>query len=287
MNNSKPIHLLSLGAGVQSSTLALMAAHGEVPNLPTPAGAIFADTQDEPESVYCWLDWLEEEIARCPFPFPVHRVTRGKLSSRILTIKTTADGRKFSSTDVPVFTLSANGSQGKVTNRSCTRDFKIDPILKQARILGEVPRKKKSGNEVHVIQWIGISLDEIYRMKPSRDWWAQNIWPLVDMRMSRHDCKLWMQRKGYPEPPRSSCVYCPFHNNHEWRRLKVDEPEAFQRAVDFESALQTAKANSENFSSTPFLHRSCVPLAEVDFSTEEDAGQLNLFLNECEGMCGV
>jgi hypothetical protein len=143
-----------------------MAAHGETPGLPTPAGAIFADTQDEPASVYAWLDWLEAEIARCPHPFPVHRVTRGKLSERTLTIKTTADGRKFSSTDVPFFTLNHDGSQGKVTNRSCTRDFKITPILRKARQLAAVPRKRRANNEIHVIQWIGISLDEIYRMKP-------------------------------------------------------------------------------------------------------------------------
>jgi hypothetical protein len=53
---SEPIHILSLGAGVQSSTLALMAAAGEV--TPMPTAAIFADTQDEPASVYRWLDWL-------------------------------------------------------------------------------------------------------------------------------------------------------------------------------------------------------------------------------------
>jgi hypothetical protein len=49
-------HYLSLGAGVQSSTLALMAAHGEI--TPMPVAAIFADTQAEPASVYRWLDWL-------------------------------------------------------------------------------------------------------------------------------------------------------------------------------------------------------------------------------------
>ena len=49
-----PVHIISLGAGVQSSTMALMAARGLI--LPRPIGAIFADTQDEPASVYRWLD---------------------------------------------------------------------------------------------------------------------------------------------------------------------------------------------------------------------------------------
>ena len=61
-------HFLSLGAGVQSSTIALMAAAGEI--TPMPKAAIFADTEAEPASVYKWLEWLERQL-----PFPVHRVT--------------------------------------------------------------------------------------------------------------------------------------------------------------------------------------------------------------------
>ena len=55
--------ICSLGAGVQSSTLVLMAARGEL--TPMPDAAIFADTGAEPEGVYTWLDELEKEI---PFP---------------------------------------------------------------------------------------------------------------------------------------------------------------------------------------------------------------------------
>ena len=65
---SEPLHIISLGAGVQSSTMALMAAAGEI--TPMPTCAIFADTQDEPASVYKWLDWLEPKL---PFPSLIHR----------------------------------------------------------------------------------------------------------------------------------------------------------------------------------------------------------------------
>ena len=43
------IDILNLGAGVQSSTMALMAAHGEI--TPMPDVAIFADTGWEPYEV--------------------------------------------------------------------------------------------------------------------------------------------------------------------------------------------------------------------------------------------
>lgn len=56
MSESKPLHIISLGAGVQSTTLALMAAGGGL--TPMPDCAIFADTGEEPSAVYRHLDWL-------------------------------------------------------------------------------------------------------------------------------------------------------------------------------------------------------------------------------------
>jgi hypothetical protein len=256
-----------------------MAARGEIDPMPT--AAIFADTQDEPQSVYKWLDWLETQL-----PFPVHRVSVGRLSDRSLTMVKTKDGRLFSKTDIPVFTRNHDGSIGKIRNRGCTRDFKIRPILKKARELAQVKRGEKI---VRVVQWIGISLDEVTRMKNSRDAWAENRWPLVDMRLTRHDCLRWMMANGYPMPPRSACVYCPFHSNAEWRRLRDEEPSDFAKALAFERDLQRVKSESKNFKTKPFLHRSCVPLDRVDFSTDEERGQsvFNGWSEECEGMCGV
>jgi hypothetical protein len=281
---NEPIHILSLGAGVQSSTLAIMAARGEVPGYPKLSAAIFADTQDEPASVYVWLDWLEAEIQRSPFPFPIYRVTNGRLSERAVKMNKSATGEMYSKTDIPFHTLSENGDVGLIRGRACTADFKIKPILKKARELAGIKRGQKT---VGVIQWIGISLDEVHRMKPSRDPWAKCVWPLVDAGMRRGDCIEWMKRNGYPKPPRSSCVFCPYHSNHEWRRLKTEEPKAFADAVAFEKAAQKSKLESYNFRSVPYLHKSCKPLEQVDFSSEEDRGQMSLFGNECTGMCGV
>jgi hypothetical protein len=330
MGEYKRWHILSLGAGVQSSTLALMAAHGELRAVgyPQPDVAIFADTQDEPASVYRWLDWLEAEIARCPFPFPVHRVTHGKLSDSAIKMKVTRDGRRCTSADIPVFVLRADGVISKIKARACTADFKIKPLISAAQeLVGRADmnawrrahrndlrvitayrksllqwRRRQEGYVPHfpqvewdrcqadalVNQWIGISLDEVRRMKDSRDAYIKSNWPLIDMRMNRGDCKLWMKNRGYPEPPRSACKQCPYHSNDEWRRLKMEEPEEFAGAVQIERDLQKAKGNSENFHSVPFLHRSCVPLDQVDFDNDVDRGQqLFDWGDECEGMCGV
>ena len=76
-------------------------------------------------------------------------------------------------------------------------------------------------------------------------------------------------------------MFCPFHDAKEWRRLQVDEPAEFEKAVQFE------KATTDNFASTPYLHRSCKPLSEIDFRDDFERGQLSLWENECEGICGV
>lgn len=276
---TEPIHILSLGGGVQSSTLALMAAHGEV--TPMPKAAIFADTHAEPQSVYRWLAWLEKQL-----PFPVHRVTAGSLTEEItkLHINQTT-GRPYYANMIPAFAAKADGGKA-VVGRHCTSQFKIKPLLKAQRAFANIQRGQK---RVGVVCWIGISLDEVSRMKPSREPWCENRWPLVDLRMTRWDCIRWLERNGYPQPPKSACVYCPFHSDAEWRRLKYEEPEAFAEAVRVEREMQKCNSSVREGAkiSLPYLHDTLKPLDQVDFSTDEDHGQQILFNQECEGMCGI
>jgi 3'-phosphoadenosine 5'-phosphosulfate sulfotransferase (PAPS reductase)/FAD synthetase len=104
----KPLRVLSLGAGVQSSCVALMIAAGELPMVDC---AIFADTQWEPKKVYLWLDWLEKQL-----PFPVYRVTAGDLRANVLESKNTT-GSRFAS--IPWFILDPKGKEG-MGRRQCT-----------------------------------------------------------------------------------------------------------------------------------------------------------------------
>lgn len=272
----EPINIISLGAGVQSSTMALMAALGEI--TPMPQAAIFADTKSEPKSVMVWLDWLENQL-----PFPVYRVTqRQGLAEDALRIRERKDKKGFwVPSGVPHYSINKDGSHGHGP-RQCTHDFKITPIMREARRL-----MRESGAK-RVVNWIGISLDEAHRMKNSRVKYTSNIWPLIEKRMNRSDCLSWMESKGFPKPPRSACVFCPYHSDREWRRLKNDEPDEFMKAVEFEKSYAAAKAATVwKKMLKVYLHKSCVPLDQVDFSTEEENGQGNLFGNECEGMCGV
>jgi len=63
--------------------------------------------------------------------------------------------------------------------------------------------------------------------------------------------------------------------------------QTFKKAVKFEQEYQIALSRIERRQAVPFLHRSLLPLDQVDFSTDEDHGQQVMFGNECEGMCGV
>lgn len=266
------LRVISLGAGVQSTTMALMAAHGEI--TPMPDCAIFADTGSEPKAVYDHLQWL---IGANVLPFPVHVVTAGNLRDEILA--------KRKNARPPFYVANRDGSTG-ILRRQCTQDYKIYPIEKKVRgLLGIKYRGRWPKSEV-VEQWIGISTDEAMRMKPSRRSAITMRWPLIERRMSRHDCLRWLERNEYPTPPKSACTFCPFHSDIAWRHLRDTDPIGWQEAVQVDAAIRKG-IDGANMRGEMFVHASLLPLDQVDLSTLEDHGQLNLFNNECEGMCGV
>jgi hypothetical protein len=274
--NRKPLVVLSLGAGVQSSTLALMAAEGEVP---TPDCAIFADTGAEPAAVYAWLLKLEGLL-----PFPVHRVMEkdGLLENITESVK----GGRFAG--APFYTENADFNktdrEGQL-RRQCTREFKIQPITRKIReLLGAKPREQLARQGHLVTQYIGISLDEVIRMKPSREKWIRHEWPLVDKRMTRWDCIRWLKARGHDVPPKSACTFCPYHSNAEWRHLRDTDSAGWRQAVEIDNLIRGGVRGTKF---ALYLHKSMKPLETCDLSTEEDKGQQSLFGNECEGICGV
>lgn len=270
---SGPLHVVSLGAGVQSSTMSLMFAHGEL--TPMPDCAIFADTGAEPGYVYEYLDWLETVL-----PFPIHRVMHGVgLTKNILSA---IEGARFAG--APFFTESDSTRGAGQLRRQCTREFKIQPITKKLRELVGLKFRQRAPRKILVVQYIGISFDEVSRMRESRLHWTEHRWPLVDRRMYRQDCLDWMAANGYPKPGRSACVYCPYHGDAEWRNLQKNFPEDFETAVGLDAVIRAGVRGTKQ---KLYLHRSLLPLGEIDFRTATDYGQADMFNQECEGMCGL
>lgn len=269
------ITILSLGAGVQSTTLALMAAAGAIG--PMPDCAIFADTGWEPEAVYAHLDWLEKQL-----PFPIYREMRAgpDLGQHSIDMAHQPIARTASP---PWFT---EGPRGMLP-RQCSKEYKVRVIGKKVRdMLGLAP-KERGPKGKHVEQWIGISTDEMQRMKDSEQPFVQNRWPLIEKNISRRQCLEWMEAKGFPKPAKSACIFCPYHDMAQWRDMKANRPADWARAVAFDHAIRPGFHGMEG---EAFLHRQRVPLDEVDLSTAEERGQGEFefsFQQECEGMCGV
>lgn len=270
------LRVISLGAGVQSTTMALMAAHGEIG--PLPDCAIFADTGWEPQHVYDHLDWLESRL-----PYPVHRVSNGNIRHALTS---TEKGRYAS---VPFFLKTTNGLvwEKGMSRRQCTSEYKLKPLhWKMRELLGKGRRDRIAPNSIEV--WIGISTDEAQRMKPSHAAWMTNRWPLIEAGMSRAACLDWMEKAQYPRPPKSSCIGCPFHNDAMWRDMKLNDPASWDDAVEVDRTIRNGgTAFNRDIRGEQYMHSSLRPLDEVDFSNLEDRGQLNMFNNECLGMCGV
>jgi len=171
----RTLTVISLGAGVQSSTMAIMAAKGDLPPVDC---AIFADTGYEPKAVYKYLEFLKKIL-----PYPIHLVEKGNIRDDMLAAKGTTNF-----VVAPFFTQNKiTGKKGMVM-RQCTNDYKIQPIRTKIRELCNVKKGKHFPKDKYVEQWIGISTDEAGRMKPARDKYILNRHPLIEAKMSRQDC---------------------------------------------------------------------------------------------------
>jgi hypothetical protein len=137
-----------------------------------------------------------------------------------------------------------------------------------------------------ILAWIGISSDEASRMKPARQQWMVNRWPLIERNISRHGCLAWLERHGHPEPPKSACIGCPFRRDTAWIEMRKNRPDEWSEAVEIDAALR--QGDKRGLRATEYMHDLRMPLSEaIDLAEQLKREQPNLFENECEGVCGV
>ena len=201
----KPIKVISLGGGLQSTTLLLLSLHGVIEKCDV---ALFADTGWERQATYKNVEMLTEYAKS--FDVPIVTV-KGYASVREQMLTGQPDGFIHA----PIFQESIDGKQKQQLKRQCTTHFKLKPIRQYMR--------KTYGNRATFEQWIGISLDESTRMKPSGVQYIKNRYPLVDMRWGRGNCVEWLNKNGFSIPSKSACVGCPLHSNEVWLMLNEDE----------------------------------------------------------------
>lgn len=244
------LRLLSLGAGVQSTALALLAIDGKLPTLDA---AIFADTGWEPRAVYDHLDRLEAALSTAGIP--LLRVAKGNLRH-----DTIDPAHRYAS--IPYFVRNPNGSKG-MGRRQCTSEYKLAPINRKVReMLGAEPpdfRRVPRGRVAE--QWIGFSTDEIGRVSDkNRRLYLRPCYPLLDLGWSRTDCARYLAER-WPWPvTKSACIGCPFHGNAQWRDLRDNHPDEWADAVEFDAAIRKGGSRALPSGGEAFLHHSRVPL---------------------------
>ena len=160
--------------------------------------------------------------------------------------------------------MSDNGAPG---NRTCTTDWKIDVI---ASYLTRTLRWPTPWENL-----LGISWDESHRMRDpehrNREQYTLR-YPLCDLRITVADCKRIVADAGLPEPPKSSCWFCPFHDLPAWARLRLHRPDLFKQSVQMEQYIneRRAKLGKDQL----YLSTRLKPL---DVAVPEGADQLALF----------
>lgn len=243
--------VFSHGGGTQGSALCALIVQGR---LPKPAVCVIADTGREAAQV--WRYW--DEVTRPALDsvgVPCHRIPHSFDGTGYNTIDLMT-GRDGSTIAVPMFTPAADGS-GKESQlpKYCSNEWKRRPI--ERFLKGDLGISRAD-------VWIGFSIDEATtraRFKPDARY--RDVYPLIELGLSRADCIALVEDMGWGTPPRSACWMCPYRSKREWQDLRNNWPMDFQAAVKLERKLQ-------QHDSAVFFHRSCRPLDRVDWDKARD-----------------
>lgn len=238
------IEVFSSGGGTQSTCIAALIVQGR---LPKPDFMVIADTGRECSSTWEYLDAVIRP-AMATVGVEVHRLNLESWGR-----KRYQNEFAYGNLLVPAFTMQS-GEIGKLPG-FCSSKWKVDSINRF--LLAQGIRRKDYK------KWIGFSLDEwrrVQRMACGEEYRNGLIrFPLVhDVPLQRHEAIREVERMGWPTPPRSRCWMCPNQKDDQWFSLSADD---FAKAVTKEKEIRGTNPHV-------WLHKSCTPLDEVDFSPE-------------------
>ena len=259
------LKIISLGLGVQSTAMYILSSIGKIPRADD---AIFADPGSEHPETYDLLRyltswWLSNR------GIPISHVKKSLLND--LLPQKDSSRQRFAS--IPAFTEGGAG----MLRRQCTKEYKIDVVMKEIRnIYGLKPRKRMPMTEV----WLGISTDEVQRMTDSKLPRVKYVYPLVDIGYSRSDCQSVLKDYRIRGVVKSACTFCPYQSDYSWKRLKISHPKEFQKVIDVDNSIRDS--SKRGIREPIYLHRSCKPIGEVDFESQQD-----MFDEQCDGYCGL
>lgn len=264
------ISYISLGGGVQSGTLVEMAVNGDIDK---PDMVIFADTGDEPQYVYDYVEYLRVRSEEAGMEF--YTVSSRNLADDIMSGETHGGSRFI---PIPVFGVK-NGKKS-IMRRQCTNHYKIKPIEKLCRevLLARGFATRASDGRIFVKRsvaaevLIGISIDEYQRMKTSRTTFVRNKYPLVEKRMSRDDCISYLGERDLPIPGKSSCRFCPYHGLDYFAKMKQSHPDDFDYVVDIDRSLRDERKDRFSADGDFYLSSKYIPLEDAVANYERSGG---------------
>lgn len=126
---------------------------------------------------------------------------------------------------------------GGFGNRTCTVRFKVKVVARWTAQHGATEAEPATCG-------IGISVDEFTRATTlERVKHQRTEYPLLDLRLTRVDCRRIIADAGLPQPPKSSCWFCPFQTLEDRRRQRVDQPDLFDKTVELERLVNERRRN--------------------------------------------
>lgn len=212
-------YVFSCGGGVQSTACLVLAAQGKIPYR-TFIFANVGDKAESPRTIYYVNSVLKPYAKKHGIEWVDVAWIDRQGRQRDLYDDLLEQQRSI---NIPAYM--PGGMPG---NRKCTEAFKIKPIAKWIK-----------NNAPNCTLGKGISTDEPHRATPSRESDCYtSAYPLIDLGINRNDCLLIAKDAGLPQPPKSSCWFCPFKTTNQWVTMRREQNDLFEKAADLEKLLQ-------------------------------------------------
>lgn len=272
VNNIK-YRVVSYGGGTQSTAMILLGLEGKLHARPDLA--IYIDNKSDNSYTYDYIKIVSEyvkdkygfEIVIVPGDNIIEDIINGKLFGN--------NGKKYIQYTPPFHSNNKDGTKG-ILPRHCTSHYKIEPYWRYVRKRFDIKRSGVTKNAV-VESWIGLSLDEIYRMSKSRLQWIINRYPLIENGYRRQDSIDYVKSVGLPEPPRTSCIFCPYQNVEYFKMLKNYYPNEFKKVIEIEQSIQDRMGEL-------YIFYDLVRIKDLDF---KQATLFDPMVEDCGGLCGT
>lgn len=175
-------------------------------DLPKPDHIVMSNTERERSSTFRYLDAVIQPALR-EIGLEVVVIPKSQFATVDLY---SAKGDVL----IPAFTTRTKTGEVAKLPTYCSNEWKRRVIMRWMRSQG-VERAE---------MWLGISTDEADRMKDSDVGWLTHCYPLIDLLMSRNDCKRVVAEVGWPEAPKSTCKMCPHLSNATWLEMQQEDP---------------------------------------------------------------